>query len=423
MRVDVGHGRAEVEDRVERRASSCARSRRRRGRAPRKSRSSSQARIAFRWTSRYASSRGKPALDEREQQRAGRRRGRASAQRFARHALGVDDEPVDDPGEPVEHVVEREERVGNDDPLGRRVRDVALVPERHVLEPDDRARARTTRARPQIRSATFGLRLCGIADEPFMPGANGSSTSRTSVRARWRISVANRSSDVAPSASATSSSACRSRAITCVETGLGLEAEPLAGDPLDLWVDRGVGADRAGELADAARLERPAQARRGRGRARTPSRRASSRTSSARRGCRAMRPMQIVCRCSSARATTAASARVDALRDQRARVADLKRERGVDDVRGGQAVVDPAPLRRRAAPRRRRRTRRGRGRSSARSRRRARASARGARADRGDVGGRHDAQLGPRVERGQLHLEPARELALLRPDPAIAGRE
>ena len=59
------------------------------------------------------------------------------------------------------------------------------------------AAARTTRARPQIRSATFGFRLCGIADEPFMPVANGSSTSRTSVRARWRISVANRSSDVA----------------------------------------------------------------------------------------------------------------------------------------------------------------------------------------------------------------------------------
>ena len=149
------------------------------------------------------------------------------------------------------------------------------------------AAARTTRARPQIRSATFGLRLCGIADEPFMPAANGSSTSRTSVRARCRISVANWSSDVAQSASASSSSAWRSRAITCVETGSGLEAEPLAGDALDLRVERGVRADGARELADAARLERPLEPRRGRGRARTPSRRASSRTSSARRGCRA----------------------------------------------------------------------------------------------------------------------------------------
>ena len=52
---------------------------------------------------------------------------------------------------------------------------------------------RRTRARPQIRSLTTGLRLCGIALEPFWPLPNGSSTSRTSVRCRWRISVAKRS--------------------------------------------------------------------------------------------------------------------------------------------------------------------------------------------------------------------------------------
>src|SRR5205809_963884 len=62
------------------------------------------------------------------------------------------------------------------------------------------AAARTTRARPEIRSATFGFRLCGIADDPFIPAANGSSTSRTSVRARWRISTAKRSSDEAQTA-------------------------------------------------------------------------------------------------------------------------------------------------------------------------------------------------------------------------------
>ena len=81
--------------------------------------------------------------------------------------------------------------------------------------------ARTTRAIPQIRSAVIGLRLCGIADEPFWPRPNGSSTSRTSVRARWRISVANRSSDEASSASAESSSAWRSRCRICVELGAG----------------------------------------------------------------------------------------------------------------------------------------------------------------------------------------------------------
>ena len=40
------------------------------------------------------------------------------------------------------------------------------------------------------------------------------------------------------------------------------------------------------------------------------------------------------------------------------------------------------------------------------------------RADRRDVLGRDDAELGPAVERRQLDLEPAVELALLRPDPA-----
>ena len=44
--------------------------------------------------------------------------------------------------------------------------------------------ARTTRASPQIRSATTGFRLCGIAEEPFWPLPNGSCTSATSVRAR-----------------------------------------------------------------------------------------------------------------------------------------------------------------------------------------------------------------------------------------------
>src|SRR5256886_2803528 len=33
------------------------------------------------------------------------------------HSLGIDDEPCDDPGKAVEHVIECEERVGNDDAL------------------------------------------------------------------------------------------------------------------------------------------------------------------------------------------------------------------------------------------------------------------------------------------------------------------
>ena len=76
---------------------------------------------------------------------------------------------------------------------------------------------RSTRASPQMRSQTTGLRLCGIALEPFWPARNGSSTSRTSVRCRWRISVAKRSSPAPHRAIALSSSACRSRGTTWVE--------------------------------------------------------------------------------------------------------------------------------------------------------------------------------------------------------------
>ena len=43
-------------------------------------------------------------------------------------------EPVDQTGHPDEHVVEQDRRVGQDDPLGARVADVALVPQRLVLE-------------------------------------------------------------------------------------------------------------------------------------------------------------------------------------------------------------------------------------------------------------------------------------------------
>ncbi len=77
---------------------------------------------------------------------------------------------------------------------------------------------RSTRARPEICSALIGLRLCGIAEEPFWPARNGSCTSLTSVRCRWRTSVAKRSMPAPASAIAPSSSAWRSRATTCVET-------------------------------------------------------------------------------------------------------------------------------------------------------------------------------------------------------------
>ena len=61
---------------------------------------------------------------------------------------------------------------------------------------------RTRRARPVRFSVRIGLRLCGMADEPFWPASKASSASSTSVRCRWRISTASRSTEAPTTASA-----------------------------------------------------------------------------------------------------------------------------------------------------------------------------------------------------------------------------
>ena len=53
------------------------------------------------------------------------------------------------------------------------------------------------RASPVTFSESTGLRLCGIAEEPFWPSEKNSSASSTSVRCRWRTSVASRSAEEA----------------------------------------------------------------------------------------------------------------------------------------------------------------------------------------------------------------------------------
>ena len=91
--------------------------------------------------------------------------------------------------------------------------DIPLVPERHVFQ-GGQGLPRTIRASPAIRSQVIGFFLCGMAEEPFWPLPNGSSTSQTSVRCRFRISVANCSSEEATTASVVKYSAWRSRCRT-----------------------------------------------------------------------------------------------------------------------------------------------------------------------------------------------------------------
>ncbi len=73
------------------------------------------------------------ALDERDEDPAAGVEPEAALDVLP-HPLAADDEPFDEPRHPDEHVVEQDRRVGQDHPLGRRVADVALVPERLVLE-------------------------------------------------------------------------------------------------------------------------------------------------------------------------------------------------------------------------------------------------------------------------------------------------
>src|SRR6202051_1097075 len=75
------------------------------------------------------------------------------------------------------------------------------------------------RARPTRFSDSTGLRLCGIDEEPFWPAEKYSSASNTSVRCKWRISVASRSTEAATTPSVAKYMAWRSRGMICVEIG------------------------------------------------------------------------------------------------------------------------------------------------------------------------------------------------------------
>src|SRR5439155_1664040 len=108
---------------------------------------------------------------------------------------------------------------------------------------------------------------------------------------------------------------------------------------------------------------------------------------------------------------------LDALANQPARVLNPEGKSGVDDVRRGQPVVEPASLRPQLLGHSVHEGRRvvirdplDLGDAGARRRN-------GSRADFGDVARGNHVDFGPPVERSELDLEPPRELARLRPDP------
>jgi hypothetical protein len=75
------------------------------------------------------------------QQHALREDDAVRALKVGAHAPGIDLEPLDHHSQAVEREIEGDGGVGRDHPLDRGVGDVALVPQRHVLERRDDARA------------------------------------------------------------------------------------------------------------------------------------------------------------------------------------------------------------------------------------------------------------------------------------------
>ena len=115
---------------------------------------------------------------------------------------------------------------------------------------------RRTRARPVRRSHVMGLRLCGMALLPFWPLVKGSSTSRTSVRWRWRNSTAQRSMLAPTRASVVMNSAWMSRWTTCVAIGAGRRPSCLH-TAASTAVKVGAGADGAAEFANGSDFANP----------------------------------------------------------------------------------------------------------------------------------------------------------------------
>src|ERR1700744_5472024 len=85
------------------------------------------------------------------------------------------------------------------------------------------------RDRPVRFSDSTGLRLCGMAEEPFWPSEKNSSASSTSVRCKCRISVANRAHVTRTTAPA--------------------QRQQERNDRSDAWIDLRTGADRAVDRA------------------------------------------------------------------------------------------------------------------------------------------------------------------------------
>ena len=238
--------------------------------------------------------------------------------------------PRDDAREAAEHVIERDEAVGQDDALDRRVRDVALVPQRDVLERRHRVAAQQPRQADDLLAADrvalvrhrrrallpLAERLLDLADLGLLQAAN---LERELLERRGGDRQRRHQLGVAIALDDLRRHRRRLRARAARRPRASIDGSRCANVPT-----------APGDLADRDDLAR-AHARDRRSRCSSAYQSASFRPNVIGSACTpCVRPIIGVRRCSSARARDGLQQRVDVLEDQVAGLAHLQRLRRVD---------------------------------------------------------------------------------------------
>jgi len=170
--------------------------------------------------------------------------------------MGVDDQVADHADHAPLHVVEQDRRVGQDDPLNARVGDVALMPERDVLDGRRGVAAQQTRE-PGDLLGLDRVALVGHRARALLPGGKG----LAGLAQLGPGEVA----DLGGEALEAGAGQCDRLdelgvAVTRHHLGRDLldrKAEATENPPLEVGRGGGVGANRARERADRSLPEGP----------------------------------------------------------------------------------------------------------------------------------------------------------------------
>ena len=192
------------------------------------------------------------ALPGQGQQHCAREHDAPGDAEVVKHPVGMHHHVPHDPCEPAEHVVQGDEAVGQDDALGRRVGDIALVPGDTFSIAATGCRAGPP-GKPDDRLEPTG---CACAASPRTRVWPRSNSSWISISPSFS-GCADLEREVlsgAPVWPAPEPCACRSRWMIWDETGAGGQTQPPAHELLYRRVEIAVDPDRPGHLADRHRL-------------------------------------------------------------------------------------------------------------------------------------------------------------------------